>query len=53
MCNSFGLDHSIAGYRAMGPGLAHCVGVEANSIFISDFYLVCGPNCSTISQYLA
>ena len=23
------LDQSIAGYRAMGPGLAHSVGVEA------------------------
>ena len=26
---------------------------QSYSIFISDFYLVCRPNCSTISQYLA
>ena len=26
---------------------------QSYSIFISDFYLVSGPNCSTISQYLA
>ena len=26
---------------------------QSYSIFISDFYLLSGPNCSTISQYLA